>query len=206
VRDFTFRDNLVYNTGGGVVTNGGSNGVIANNLVEATHSNGIGSGWSAGQLVIDRNVVRGSHNQSFFLSSDGDGVSLTRNVTLDSCPGGSGGDVLIHAHGLYGSGSGLELTGNVFNGGTCRGTLTIIGRRDIRMEDTIVRRGTSASMMLLDVQRMTINNSLIEGPTPLGLMIHVDVHDLSGRLAIQDATRPVAIVDPSRTSNITLEY
>lgn len=206
-RDFTFRDNRIYNTGSGIVSNGGEYGTIAANLIEAAHSSGISCGGAAGQLVIDRNLLRGSHVYSMALYCDGEGLSLSRNRTLKSCPIARGGnDVLVQSSLVYGSGSGLQLLGNVFGGGSCGSTLLIRGRSDIVMDGTTLHKGRRSGLVLMDVQRMAISNTLINGTHPVGVLIYQNVHDVTGQLTIRNAERPVVLLDPASTSGIDLRY
>jgi hypothetical protein len=208
-RDFTFRDNLVYNTGSGIASNGGINGTFAANLVEAAHSSGITCGAAAGQLVIERNVLRGNHVYSISLMCDGGGLTLRRNNTRSACPTGGtlyGDDVLIQSGRVLGTGSGLQLIDNVFGGGACGFTLAIRGLRDIVMQGSTLRRGSHAGLMLMDVQRMSIASSVINGVHPAGILIYQDVHSVSGQVTIQNAEDPVLLLNPAATSNISLQY
>ncbi len=210
---FHIHHNHVHHVGSGIGSNGGRSGRIENNTVTHTSGYGVFCGGQAGDLVFNNNLIVDNNFAGLWVSCWGPNITVTNNRIGNNCqtiPGGSSG-LHIDAGTQFGGGNGLTIQDNTVDEPFCRSASEISYRDDVQISGNVFRGGSALGTVILhDVTDVVMSDTYIdgEGRVPAGIFLLPNVNGLTVRSDVTTTGYTLSrflVSNPASVTNVVIE-
>lgn len=210
---FHFHHNYVHHVGSGIGSNGGRGGWIESNTVTFSGAYGVFCGGQAGDIVFDDNLISDSNLAGLWVSCWGPNIQVTYNRIGNNCwaiPGGSSG-LLIDAGTQFGGGNGIRIRDNFVDERFCRSASDISYHDDVQISGNVFQGGSALGTVVLhDVTNIVMSNTYIDGENrvPAGIFLLPNVDGLTVRSDVRITgytLKRFLVSDPASVTNAVVE-
>jgi hypothetical protein len=213
--NFWFHDNQVSHAAdSGITSNGGLNGRIESNVVQACGGTGIEGNLGAGitcestvgTLSIRANTVSGNEGPGLRLDCQGQ-LTVADNLVRGDCWGGLGNFGEISAGNLLAPGNLVLTNDNALrgaDGGGCAIGLFVSGWGSVTIDGGAYQGGSLAGVYLQRSQNVVIRNASIDGGRGVGVYIQPDVSGVSIDASVQISQPSGKLVVNTGAKNVTV--